>query len=320
MDKPDDPTAWSVTDATPSRHDPQASTEPPGRSGGDAPHLVDLHTHSTQSDGTLTPTALVRAAAERGLQVLSLTDHDTLSGIAEATAAAQLFGIEVVPGVEMSSSASDGNGNSSVHLLGYYVDYDNVDLRTELAAFALARQTRMERITERLNDLGLQILPDDVLKLVGSGTVGRPHIARALVNLEYVSDLREAFDRYLGRGAPAFVPRPKVETERCIQMIRRAGGVAVMAHPRDLERLDDLLDRLVPAGLGGIEVYYGEYDDPTRQELRRIADRCGLIATGGSDYHGPNFKVGRELGSPFVPLESVEQLRSAANRPASTSC
>lgn len=318
MNQPVEPPVWSATDDAPSRHDIPQTTPPHTASLDDSSlHLVDLHTHSTQSDGTLTPTELVRAASERGLRVLGLTDHDTLSGIAEATAEAHGYDVEVVAGVELSTSVSDAHGDIPVHLLGYFVDYDDAALRTELAAFANARQTRMERMVEKLNDLGLQITTEDVLTLAGSGTVGRPHIARALVNLGYVSDLREAFERYLGRGCPGFVPRPKVETERGIQMIRRAGGVAVLAHPRDLENIASLLARLAPSGLGGIEVDYGDYDVQTRNALRQTAHHWNLVATGGSDYHGPGIK-GRELGGPLVPLASVELLRAAAGRPAST--
>ena len=272
---------------------------------------VDLHTHSTQSDGTLPPAALVREAERWGERVLGQTDHDTLDGLAEAEAEADRLGVEVVPGVELSTGGRDGEGE--VHLLGYFVDRDDPGLRAGLAAYAEARLTRMERIVERLEALGVSVDPARVRELAGPGTVGRPHIARALVERGHVPDLGEAFARFLGAGRPGFVPRPKVEPEQGIALIRGAGGVAVLAHPFGTGDVEGTVARLVPAGLGGMEVYYGEYGDDARAALREVADRWGIVASGGSDFHGPGVKAGRELGGPPVPLEAVARLRAAAN-------
>ncbi len=284
----------------------------PGPAGG-----VDLHSHSTYSDGTLTPAELVHEADRRGVRVLGLTDHDTLDGLAEADAEAARLGLELVPGVELSTGGRGGSGE--IHLLGYFVDRDDPDLRAGLAAYAAARLVRLGRIVDRLAAAGLRVDPDHVKRLAGPGTVGRPHIARALVELGHVASIGEAFDRYLASGRPGFVPRPRVDPERGIAQIRAAGGVPVLAHPLGTGDVEATVTWLAPVGLAGLEVYYGEYDEATRNDLRAVADRWGLIATGGSDYHGPNFKPGRELGGPAVPFDAVERLRAAApfaTRPA----
>lgn len=274
------------------------------------PNPVDLHSHSVHSDGTLTPAALVREAVRRGLRVLGLTDHDTLDGLVEAEAEAARLGLELVPGVELSTGGQDGE--AEIHLLGYFVDREDAALRAGLAGFARARLERMGRMVARLAEAGVAIDPERVRRIAGPGTVGRPHLARALIEGGYVADVGEAFDRYLAAGRPGFVPRPKVEPEAGIGLIRAAGGVPVLAHPFGGGDVAATVERLVPAGLLGMEVYYGEYDDRARAELRALAERWGLISTGGSDFHGPGFKAGRELGGAAVPMASVERLRAAA--------
>ena len=278
--------------------------------GSHTPTLVDLHTHSRHSDGLQTPTALVEEAAGRGLRVLGLTDHDTVGGLAEATVAAARCGIEVVPGVELSTG---GLGSTpEIHLLGYFVDPTRPALLAGLAVYAQDREERLERIVARLARLGLRIAAERVRDLAGPGTIGRPHVAQALVEAGYVADRREAFDRYLADGRPGFVPRPKVEPAAAIALIREAGGVPVLAHPFGSGELESTLSRLVPAGLAGLEVHYGDYDEAARRLLADAAARWGLIATGGSDYHGPGVRAGRVLGQPPVPVAAVERLRAAA--------
>ena len=271
---------------------------------------VDLHTHSRHSDGSQPPAELVQEADRRGLRVLGLTDHDTVSGLAEAEAEAARLGLELVPGVELSTGGRDGA--PEIHLLGYFVDRDDPDLVAALAAYAHQRLVRLERIAERLAAAGVPIDPERVVQLAGPGTVGRPHIARALIERGYVADLGEAFDRFLRAGRPGFVPRPHLDPEQGIATIRAAGGVAVLAHPFSTGDVEETVARLVAARLAGLEVDYGEYDDEARAWLRAIADNWGLVPTGGSDYHGPGFRPGRELGGPAVPLESVERLRAVA--------
>jgi predicted metal-dependent phosphoesterase TrpH len=252
---------------------------------------------------------LVEEAASRGLRVLALTDHDTVAGISEARAAGDRHGVEIIPGVELSAALQ---GGSEVHLLGYFVDVDDPTLLEQLAGYASARAERMERMVERLNRIGAPVALERVREIAGLGTVGRPHLGRALVEAGYAADLSDAFARYIGGGKPAFVPRPRVDPRDAIALVRAAGGVAALAHPFSAGGVESVLDRLVPAGLAGMEVFYGEYAPEDRELLRQIAARRGLIATGGSDYHGPDRRAARELGSAPVPLAAVAALREAA--------
>jgi predicted metal-dependent phosphoesterase TrpH len=277
---------------------------------------VDLHAHSTASDGLLTPAALVEEASRRELRVLALTDHDTLAGLPEATETASGLGIELIPGVELSAES----GPHEIHILGYYVRPDDTELQAALAHSAGEREMRVARMVERLNTLGYPVALAAVREIAGDGTIGRPHIARAMIAAGYVGSLTDAFDRFLGNGKPAFVPRELTPPEDNVALLRRAGAVPVLAHPLSTGDVQGTLARLVPRGLLGVEVYYGEYSPEQRSELKAIADAWSLIATGGSDYHGPNFKEGRELGTAPVPLASARALRRAwealSNRPA----
>lgn len=247
-------------------------------------------------------------AAAAGISALGLTDHDTTAGLIEAEAEAARLGLLLVPGVELST----GDDGDDVHLLGYYIDRDDVSLQQALRRLVGERSARLDRIVDRLADAGVTLDAARVRELGGLGTVGRPHVGRAMIEAGYVSSITEAFERYLGRGQPGFVPRPKVRPEDAITVLTDAGGVPVLAHPLSVVDLTATLSRLVPAGLKGIEVYYGEYDDGARTALRRIADDWNLIPTGGSDFHGVGFKPGRDLGGPSVPFESVERLRALA--------
>jgi 3',5'-nucleoside bisphosphate phosphatase len=278
------------------------------RPGSSTPK-VDLHTHSTYSDGLLSPATLVEEAASRGVRFLALTDHDTVAGIPEARAAGDRFGIEVIAGVELSAALGSGG---EVHLLGYFVDIDDPALLEQLAGYGRARSERMERMVDRLSRIGAPVSLERVREIAGHGTVGRPHLGRALVEAGHATDLSDAFSRYIGGGKPAYVPRPRVDPRDAIALVRAASGVPVLAHPFSVGGVESVLDRLVPAGLAGMEVDYGEYDDEDREILRQIAARRGLIATGGSDYHGPDLRLARELGSAPVPLAAVERLREAA--------
>lgn len=268
---------------------------------------VDLHAHSTASDGSLTPADLVAEATRRGLRVLALTDHDTLAGLPEATSAALERGIELIPGVELSSEA----GAFEIHVLGYYVDPADGELAAVLAGHAAQRRTRAQRVVERLAALGLPVPMERVIAIAGEGTLGRPHIARAMIEAGYVATVGEAFDRYLANGKPAYVPRDNTTPEEAVALLSRAGAVPVLAHPFSTGDVEGTLRRLVPHGLRGMEVYYGEYAPERRDQLRAIADDWSLIPTGGSDYHGPAFKEGRELGSVPIPREVVDRLRAA---------
>lgn len=275
------------------------------------PTLVDLHTHSTYSDGLLSPAALVREAAARGLRYLGLTDHDTVAGVPEAIAAGAQHGVAIIPGVELSTSLAGGEG---VHLLGYFVDIADRALLDGLAAYAAARRERMTRMIERLRFIGAPVDEERIQDIAGHGTMGRPHLARALVEAGHASSVPDAFTRYIGQGKPAYVPRPRIDPRDAIALVRGAGGVAVLAHPFSPGGVESILDRLIPSGLRGMEVDYGEYSPEDRDTLRAIAARRGLIATGGSDFHGLYGGAGRELGAAPVPVSAVMALREEAGR------
>lgn len=266
---------------------------------------VDLHTHSIFSDGVHSPTELIAEAVRRGVRTLALTDHDTLAGLPEAAAASAASGIEFIPGVELSTEV----GPYEIHILGYFVDPDDSLLAGALSELAAKREARAERIVERLESLGLPISYARVREIAEPGTLGRPHIARAMIELGYVNSVSEAFERFLGIGRPGFVPKERVLPEEAVRLLRDAGAIPVLAHPRSTGDIEGTLRRLVPEGLLGIEVFYGEYSVDVHRQLEAIADLWNLIPTGGSDYHGPAFKEGRDLGSVPVPRRSVDQLR-----------
>ena len=274
---------------------------------------VDLHTHSTASDGLLSPATLVREAHRRGLGAIALTDHDTVAGLPEAVQEGAALGIEVVPGLELGSDVQRPDGRRrEVHVLGYFVDATSTDLLDSLAVLVARRRDRTARMVARLNDLGIPLAVEDVFAQAGTGTVGRPHVARVLVALGAAADIADAFDRYLAAGRPAYVPRHAFTPEDAVGLVLAAGGVPVLAHPLTTGDPDGIVARLIPVGLAGVEVYYGEYDSATHAALRALADRHALIPTGGSDFHGEGVKSGRDLGGPPVPPETVERLRRAA--------
>jgi predicted metal-dependent phosphoesterase TrpH len=276
---------------------------------GAPPRHIDLHTHSTASDGLLAPAALVRLAHEQGLDLIALTDHDSTEGVAEAKAAGEQIGVVVVPGIEVNTTLPEGGGEA--HVLGYYLDMQQPAFQQTLATLRDARERRGERIVERLQAQGLHVSWERVRELA-HGAVGRPHVAQALIEKGYATSVADAFDRWLSRGRPGYVPRLKLSPEQAVQLIRSAWGVPALAHPAGIPGLEDAaLPRLVAAGLLGLECYYGEYDASTVRWLVGLADRYGLIATGGSDYHGPGVHP-TPLGGRAVPPEAADKLRAAA--------
>jgi predicted metal-dependent phosphoesterase TrpH len=270
---------------------------------------ADLHCHSTASDGFLSPTELVQRAADLGLGAIALTDHDTLAGLAEATTIAADTGVTVIPGIEMGSNS----GTAEVHVLGYYVDASSAPLVEHLAWCQENRLRRIGRICERLAAAGVAIDYDAVLARAGEGSVGRPHVALELIEHGYARSISDAFDRWIGYGRPGYVRRENVDPATAVRIIRQAGGAPVMAHPYAVSGWHALLPELIDAGLAGLEAWYGEYDATTRRHIAKVALAYGLIATGGSDFHGDNFKEGRALGSATVPLETIDALRAAAS-------
>jgi predicted metal-dependent phosphoesterase TrpH len=271
---------------------------------------IDLHTHSDVSDGTDAPSELVAKAKHAGLDVVALTDHDTFDGLDEAVAAGDRLGVEVVRGIELSTRF----GGQSVHLLAYGPDERHPGLNQEMQRIRDGRSMRLAPVLERLAVLGLPLTEEAVLAQVGgSPSVGRPHIADALVSAGYVADRAEAFDRFLADGGPAHVPRYAVALGRGIDLVHDAGGVAVIAHPwgrgRERNLTEAVLAELVAEhGLDGFEVDHQDHDVETRARLRRLADRLGVLGTGSSDYHGTG-KVDHDLGCNTTSVEVFSRLR-----------
>ena len=273
------------------------------------PGGVDLHSHTTASDGTLPPRELVKLAAKQGVKVLAVTDHDSVSGLAEAMDEAARHGIEIVPGLEINCDVE----GAEIHVLGYCVDWRADWFETFLVEQRAERTGRVHRIVERLTELGLPLTAEEVLAICKEGSPGRPHVAQAMVARGYVRSVREAFDRYLRAGGPANVPRRRLAPVEAVQVIRRARGVPVFAHP-GLANRDEMIPELVQAGLGGIETYYPEHSAGQIDAYRAICRAHDLVATGGSDYHGSQTGRAGTLGSPHVPLEVWDQLKARAER------
>lgn len=267
---------------------------------------LDLHTHTTASDGRLAPAALVALAAQVGVTTLAVTDHDTTDGLAEARAATGAAGVEIITGIEFGCDMPHGE----IHMLGYLFDATHPALRARLAWLREGRVERGRAMVAKLNALGLPIRWERVREIAGAGSVGRPHVAQALIEGGYVADTNEAFSRYLAWGGPAYVPRRRLTPLDVIALIREAGGVVSLAHPAHIPDLEAQLAPLAEAGLAGLETYYGEYDAPTVTWLAELAARFHLVPTGGSDYHARDIKDHAMLGAgPPVPPDTIARLR-----------
>jgi predicted metal-dependent phosphoesterase TrpH len=253
---------------------------------------------------------LVQLALENNLSVIALTDHDTTEGLAEASEAARGTGLTVIAGVEISTDVS---GRHEFHILGYYIDWEYAPLQVCLQNSRRSRLNRAHQILELLAQTGHPISWEQVSALAGQGSIGRPHIAQAMVKAGYVESVEKAFRRYLGRGAPAYVPRPKLLPEKAIQLVLDAGGAPVLAHP---SQIVEHIPGLAKAGLAGLEVYYSGYLAPEIRFLTNLAHRYNLIATGGSDFHGAGIMNTPRIGRPEVPWSAVEQLQVYARRKA----
>src|ERR1700686_5124743 len=240
---------------------------------------IDLHTHSTASDGIYSPTELLRRAREVGLRVLALTDHDTSGGLEEAAKAASALDIDFIPGIEINTDVSGGE----VHVLGYFPEYQKPAFQSVLKVLRDARERRGQRMVELLNEHGIDVSWERVRELA-QGAVGRPHVAKALLEAGYVQTIGEAFDKYIGTACYAYVPRYRLTPDDAIRLITSANGFPVMAHPADLPGLDELrnwLPRLCEAGMVGLETYYGQYTPEQELALRTLADQYHLVPTGG---------------------------------------
>ncbi len=266
--------------------------------------LADLHLHTHYSDGADSPQRVVELAKEAGLSAIAITDHDILDGYPEAAAAAQAAGLELIPGLEMSASEV----GREVHMLGFFIDAGHAGFQQQLAEQRTRRMARIHEMVVRLQQLGLAVTPEDVFSQAKhQGAIGRPHVAQALLKRGYVSTMREAFDRYIGNDGPAYVPGSPLGPEVAIRAIREAGGIPVLAHPIYLKD-DAFIEQLVHDGLVGLEVYHSGHPPEAVQRYEQLADRLGLLKTGGSDYHGTS-KEGAPIGSMRVPYALVEALK-----------
>lgn len=273
---------------------------------------IDLHTHTVVSDGTLTPAQLVQLAAKKGLAAIAITDHDHLGGLDEARREGAARGVEIVAGVELSVAHGAA---ADVHLLGYLVDPDEPRLAARLAEFRTVRAARGRLIVEKLQALGVDIRVED---LPAAESVGRPHVARALVDKRIVASVSEAFERWLGDGRPAYVPKAKLDAREAIDLVHGAGGLAVLAHPGLLpdEHRYSSVRKLAALGLDGVEVEHSRHASEERRRLRALAKELDLVVTGGSDFHGEN-KPGVDLGygvggNVRVTYATLEALRARA--------
>ena len=273
------------------------------------PATIDLHLHTLASDGRLSPTELIQLVAKQGLETISITDHDSTEGLAEAYEAAKEFPyMRIIPGIEMSADIP----GDEVHVLGYFLDYHDVDFQEMLTELRRGRVGRAQVMVEKLVALGKPVEWERVLHFAGDGTVGRPHIALAMVEAGYFKEPKEAFEEYLGNDGLAYYDRPKLNPTESVAMIRKVGGVPVLAHPTFMNDMEAGIASLKKEGLVGMEVYYAQYDDDTVRHLARLAREYDLIPCGGSDYHGLG-NTGEPLpGTLGPPEETVKLLEDAA--------
>ncbi len=268
----------------------------------------DFHIHSTYSDGRLQPAQLADMAHRNGVRVMALTDHDTTAGLAEMAETLRRYPeITLVPGVELSTDIP----GSEIHILGYFVDVDDPEFQRELSRFREGRLGRGREMVQKLNALGMNITWERVQEIAGDASVGRPHVAQALLEKGYVQTIAEAFDRFIGREGPAYAEREKMTLEQAIALIRRAGGMAFFAHPTYAKDMENLLPAMKGAGLAGMEVYYKAYSEETIESLRRQAERYGLMPLGGSDYHGLGNEDDREIGMIPLPEAPIRRFLAA---------
>ena len=275
-------------------------------------NIVDLHVHSTRSDGSYTPTELVSYALEKGLSAFALTDHDTTEGLAEAMIAAKDQPIEVIPGIEFSTEYE----GRDIHILGLYVDYEEEHFKRHLTEFQQSRIMRNEKMCTLLSEAGIEITYDALLDEYPDSVITRSHYAKYLLAHGYIKSMKEAFDRYIGDNCPYFVPREKVTPAQAVALILHAHGIPILAHPTlyhmGKDRLDTLVKSLTDAGLMGIEAVYSTYSPSEEREMKALAKKYSLCISGGSDFHG-NTKPGLDLavgyGKLFIPEEILDNLK-----------
>lgn len=267
--------------------------------------FIDLHVHTTYSDGTLTPSQVVEKAEALGLAAVGIADHDSTLGIPEALESANGLTVEVIPAVELSCTAHD----LDIHVLGYFVDYTDSTFLGKLSRIRKERFRRAEQMLRKLENMGVTLSVDDVAARAGKGSVGRPHIAEAMVENGYVKSASEAFVRYIGYHSPAYVPKMEMSPKEAFTLVKSVGGIAVLAHPGTLGK-DEIIPEFVREGLEGLEVWHSKHDGSTSKRLADIARSYGLLMTGGSDCHGYR-QDGPLIGTVKVPYSVLEDLKAA---------
>lgn len=265
---------------------------------------VDLHTHSNKSDGSLSPTQLIDEAKRIGLSAIALTDHDSIDGLEEAIKRGNELGIKVVPGVELSC---EYNGRD-IHIVGLFIDYLNKDFHNQLKAFVNSRDIRNRKMCQKLTDAGMPVIYEEMIEKYGDSVLTRAHYARYMLEKGYIKSLSEAFERYIGDHSPYYIPREKVTPSQGVSLILSAGGVPILAHPilykLGKEAMNNLVSELKEYGLVGIEAIYSTYTGADERYIREIADKYGLLISGGSDFHGaakPGLNLGTGYGKLYVP-------------------
>ncbi|MDQ7824651.1 MAG: PHP domain-containing protein [Candidatus Eremiobacteraeota bacterium] len=272
------------------------------------PVAIDLHTHTTASDGTLTPRELVTLAMSKGFRVLSITDHDTVAGFMEARGCGGKT-LEIVPGIELNAE----RGSEEIHVLGYYIDVENPVLLKRLGKLREERITRVHEIVKRLAALGMKVTFDEIIKYARGESVGRPHVARLLIDKGYIPDMQYAFDHFLKHGGKAYVPRPHFPPEEAVEIIAASGGIPVLAHP-GYNADERIIDSLVERGLKGIEVFYPDHLPLQREHFSKLAGKKGLLITGGSDFHGFGNSHFSSLGVEGLSMKHFELLKAARGK------
>jgi predicted metal-dependent phosphoesterase TrpH len=266
---------------------------------------IDLHIHSTASDGRYSPEEVVRKAAALGLTIIALADHDSTDGIASAQATALDFPeLTVIPGVEINTDVPDGEA----HVLGYFIDHENDELQAVLARLRNSRQERAQKMLAKMADLGIHIEWQRVQELAGSGSIGRPHLAKAMLEKGYITSFNEAFTRYIGRNGPAYVERTKITPAEAVALVLRSKGLPVLAHPLTVNDPEALVAELKAAGLVGLEAYYNNYTASETSQLVSLAHKHDLITTTGSDFHGLDSSGETMIGDIEVPQDVVKRL------------